>query len=124
MHPLPYTIGLEQTVDVAIEMLREHGIRHLPVCRGGVLCGVLSDRDVEFALRVDHAEPKDLLVKDCYTADPYVVEPATPLVSVAAHMASERIGCALVAEHGRVVGIFTTVDACGVLASLLSSQNG
>ncbi len=122
MHPFPHTIGVDQPLRVALDMLLEHEIRHLPVCERGKLCGILSDRDIEFALRVDKAEPTEILVKDCYTPNPYAVTSQTPVGEVARRMAYEHIGCALVVHDEHVIGIFTTVDACRVLAEVLSGQ--
>jgi len=41
-----HTIGQEQTLDVAHTVMRQHGIRHLPVLEGGKLVGLLSQRDL------------------------------------------------------------------------------
>jgi len=122
MHPLPHTIGINQTIARAQEMLREHQIRHLPVCDRGRLCGVLSDRDIEFALRVDRRPPEELRVNDCFTPDPLAVEGNASLESVARTMATQRIGCVVITENERVKGIFTTVDACRVLGEVLSAK--
>jgi acetoin utilization protein AcuB len=37
-------------------------------------------------------------------------------------MSQRKIGSAVVTDHGHVVGIFTTVDACGALAELLGTR--
>ena len=36
----------DDTVDLALELMEEHHIRHLPVLHGGTLVGVISIRDV------------------------------------------------------------------------------
>jgi acetoin utilization protein AcuB len=46
MTPTPHTIGQEQTLQVAHDVMREHGVRHLPVLEGGKLVGLLSQRDL------------------------------------------------------------------------------
>ena len=38
MTTFPHSIGVDQTLQVAKEMLREHGVRHLPVQRGEESC--------------------------------------------------------------------------------------
>jgi len=120
MHPFPHTVGADQNLATAKEMFREYGIRHLPVCKGGGLCGVLSERDVDFALRTEKAPAEALFVKDFCAPDPYAVATTTPTHEVARRMAHSRIGSAIIVEKGRVVGIFTTVDACRALAEALS----
>ena len=51
--------------------------------------------------------------------EPYIVEPGTKLDKVAEQMAKDKIGCALVAERGKLIGIYTSVDACRDLAKYL-----
>ena len=122
MHPFPHTINLRASLAVALEMLKEHNVRHLPVKEGNTLMGILTDRDINFALRVDHKEANELTVRDAYTSDPFVVQPNEAVSTVAARMAHDHLGCALVAEHGNLLGIFTTVDACRTLAELLKGS--
>lgn len=119
MTKAPHTIGLDQNSKLAQEMMRKHGIRHLPVQEGGRLVGVVTHRDIQFALALLKPENDVLELQDVYTPEPYVVEPATSIREVVMRMAEERLGCALIAEHQKVEGIFTTVDACRVLAQLL-----
>ena len=119
MTPSPHSIGAEQQLSKARKMMQELNVRHLPVRAGGQLVGILSDRDIEFALRVDAASAERLTVHDACTADVYVVEPGSFVADIASRMARERIGCAVVEHQGKLLGIFTTTDACRVLASAL-----
>ena len=103
--------------------MREHNIRHLPVKGNGKLVGILTERDIDFALRVDGKTPAEMYVKDAYIPDPFVTAPETPVANVAARMAHDHIGCALVVDNERLVGIFTTVDACRVLSEVLRGSS-
>lgn len=122
MHPSPFTISPAQSLEAAKQRMAEHGIRHLPVQDGGKLVGVLSDRDLYFALAVDRKTADELTVRDACTAEPYIVPPSTPVYEVARRMAHEQLGCALVAENDHVVGIFTTVDAARLLGEMLLGE--
>lgn len=122
MHPFPHTVGVDQSLETARQMMQEHGVRHLPVQSGGELVGVISERDINFARAVDQKSAQEEKVADAFTEEAYVVTPDTPVHEVARRMAHEHLGCALVAQGGTVVGIFTTVDACSVLAELLSGE--
>ena len=121
MHPFPHSIGVDQTLRTAKDMLQEYGVRHLPVQKGGQLLGIVSDRDINFALATDRATPDELIVSDVFTEEPFIVEPGAKVAHVAGRMAQDRLGCALVVEAGKLVGIFTTVDACRVLSKVLSN---
>ena len=50
MTPFPYSIDIERPVSAARALMREHGVRHLPVTDDGALAGVVSDRDLGLAV--------------------------------------------------------------------------
>ena len=122
MHPFPHSVGVAQKLKTAKEMLAEYNIRHLPVQKGGELIGIISENDILFAQAVEQAKGDELTVADAFTEEPYVVEPTASVASVARRMADDHIGCALIAEKGRLVGIFTTVDACRTLHHCLAGS--
>lgn len=111
----PHSIGVDQPIGKAKEMMLKHGFRHLPVQDGGRLVGVISERDVRFAETI----APTLNIEEIITPEPYIVEPGTKLDKVAEQMAKDKIGCALVAERGKLIGIYTSVDACRDLAKYL-----
>lgn len=115
-----HTIGSSLTLADAARMMKKHQIRHLPVLDGGALVGLVSDRDVQVISSMSELDPTCILVEDAMSQAPWTVEPTTPLVEVAAHMAETKVGSAVVMDHDKVVGVFTTVDGMRVLADLLS----
>lgn len=121
MTPSPITVGRDQSLEVAHEMMRKNHIRHLPVLDGGALVGVVTERDLRLVESMTGAAPSTTLVEDAMTADPYVVTAGTPLREVAETMVEHKYGCAVVMERGSVAGIFTTIDA---LRALLDFEHG
>jgi CBS domain-containing protein len=121
MTPFPYSVDAEAPIDAAIEFMRTHKIRHLPVTTKGALTSIVSDRDIKLVLGPDFAYPssRELKVRDAMVKDCYVVDLATPLAAVLRHMASERIGSALVTRRGKLAGVFTANDACRAFADYL-----
>ena len=118
MTAMPHTIGRSISMEKALELMRTHQIRHLPVQEGGKLVGVLTDRDIKFAS--SFATDGSLKVEDIMTPEPYTVKPQTPLDSVVLEMAEHKYGCAIIVqENGKVVGIFTAVDGLRVLSEVL-----
>lgn len=113
----PLTIGRDQTLEVAHEFMRNERIRHLPVLERGRLVGVLSQRDLYFLETIAGVDMKSDRVEDAMSTDIYVVSPDTPLSTVASTMAKRKLGCAVVVDRGRVVGIFTATDGLRVLAA-------
>jgi len=119
MSPFPYSIAAGASLAEARWMLSAHGIRHLPVLDGENLVGVLSSRDIDRAMRSSPDDDGAPTVGQACSSPAYTVELETPLDNVLLHMVAERIGSALVVRGDKVVGIFTTTDACRLFAEML-----
>lgn len=121
MTPFPHSVAEQESLEDARRLMAEHRIHHLPVVDDQRLVGVLTTRDL------DHAEATAVLagegerrrIGEIYCSPAYAVELEEPLDNVLVHMASERIGSAVVLRQGKVVGIFTTTDACRLFAEYL-----
>ena len=89
------------------------------------LIGVISERDVRSGANrsLDEDDPaSEPRVKEVCDARAYVVALNTPLDQVLLHMARTHTGAALVTKEDRLVGIFTTTDACRAYGELLRSM--
>jgi acetoin utilization protein AcuB len=117
-----HTIGAEQTLAHAHATLRELGVRHLPVLRGGQLVGMLTERDLALVETLKDVDPQLILVEDAMSQGVYSVSPAAKLDEVVSEMAEHKYGSAVVLDNGKVVGIFTTVDVCRALSELLHGR--
>lgn len=114
MTPFPYSVGLDASFDKASELMGHHNVRHLPVTKDNQVVGVITDRDMTSAMHV-RSQSNDsggLSVSDLYIADPYIVSVDEPLDNVLLTMAERHIGSAIVTKAGKLVGMFTAVDAC------------
>jgi acetoin utilization protein AcuB len=119
MTPFPYSVAAEAPIEQAVEFMREHKIRHLPVTTKGVLTSVVTDRDIKLVLGPDFAYPRDLKVRDAIVKDCYIVDLATPLADVLRHMSENRIGSAVVTRRGKLAGVFPPTPACRAFADYL-----
>ena len=130
MTPFPHVVHIDDSVLTARTLMVEHELRHLPVKDGDRLVGILTDRDLKRALDPDLGLPpkEQLFVRDVYVPDAFVVDSTHPLDDVLDKMAAQHIGSVLVTKKGRLVGIFTTMDACRMfcehLRSLFPSRAG
>lgn len=122
MTPSPHSIGRDQTLSAAHKVMREHRCRHLPVLHGGKLVGIISERDLHLVETLKDVDPEEVTVEDAMLTQVYSVSPDTPLDEAASEMAGKKYGSAVVIQNGKVVGIFTTVDACRALAELLKTR--
>jgi acetoin utilization protein AcuB len=121
------TITPDQSLRMAKERLRKHGIRRLPVVRDGKLVGIVTDRDVRQAWASPAASlsTHELLylfdrvtVEEVMTPHPLTVTPETPLLEAARLLHDRRIGGLPVVEGGAVVGIITETDLLGAFIEM------
>ncbi len=122
MTPSPMTIGPEQTVSEAIEILNTHKFRHIPVVDdNNVLLGMLTDRDLRSATLSTVARSKErqnveqkvknTLVSVVMSEDCLSLNRLSTLDRALLLLQSENIGALPVLNDSRqVVGIFSAMD--------------
>jgi acetoin utilization protein AcuB len=115
----PLTVDAKLDPKEAQKIMIERNFRHLPVVEEGRVVGVVSDRDILLAQVTNHGLEGELHVGDLCSLAPYIVAPGTALAEVLDTMVQKHIGSTLVAEEGRLVGIYTATDACRDLARSL-----
>jgi len=120
MTPCPHTIAPGATIAKAHEVMRAHGIRHLPVLDRGRLLGIVSQRDLAIIESLPGVVPTEVPVEDAMATDVYKVSPDAPLRHAAEEMADRKLGSAVIMEGDQVVGIFTTIDALQALTQVMS----
>lgn len=126
MTPKPKTLGRNDVLSIADQVMEMDRIRHLPVLdEAGKLAGILSQRDLYFNALVralgygSFAKEKmlgGLRVKECMTEDVRVIAPGAAVSEAAALLVEHKIGCLPVVENGRLVGILTETDVVASLA--------
>jgi acetoin utilization protein AcuB len=104
----------------AMDLLKEHEIRHLPVLKDGEkLVGIVSERDIKQAspssataleIREIYYLLDKIKVKQIMTRRPYSVSSATPIEEAALILREKKIGCLPVVDDGKLVGIITETD--------------
>ena len=128
------SIDVNDSMRDAIKLLKEHGIRMLPVMKKGKLVGIVTDRDLKKASASDATtlEGHELLyllekieVKDIMTKDPITVPPDYTAEETAQVLLENKIsGAPVVDDNGQVVGVITQTDLFRVLISLTGVGNG
>jgi acetoin utilization protein AcuB len=122
------TIDIDDSMQDAIKLLKQHNISILPVMKKGNLIGVVTDRDVKRASASDATtlEVHELLyilstmkVKQIMTDDPITVPIDYTVEEAAEILLKNKIsGAPVVDKEGKVVGIITKADIFRVLVSL------
>jgi CBS domain-containing protein len=121
MTPFPHSIGEDESIGAAIEMMDTHDIRHLPVTRGHDIVGIISDTDLQVARALWGERPEDATTRIglICTRMPYTVDLSEPLDRVVLEMAERQVGSVVVLKEERLAGILTTTDVCRLLAEYL-----
>ncbi|MEM7542245.1 MAG: CBS domain-containing protein [Pseudomonadota bacterium] len=121
MTPFPHSVDRKATISEAQIFMLKHWIRHLPVTDGTELVGLVTDRDIKLMQSLPRAADDDLLqVHDICVEDIYTADISESLCKVLETMVKRHIGCALVTKADKLVGIFTSTDACERFADYLA----
>lgn len=114
------SLGVEDHLDLAEDVMRLGRVRHMPVIEGKRLVGIVSQRDLLSAslskmLDFDSAQRRTFMravqVSEAMTRDVVTVSPETPIREVARLMIRHKIGCVPVVRDGdEPVGLVTEVD--------------
>jgi len=126
------TIDISEAVTAADMLMRGRHIRHLVVTKDGKAIGILSDRDVMRAMRVDVQDfhsvrvreqrfEGDIRVGDVMGWPVKTVDEGASLTQIVDEMLRDKISSFLVTRAGEgVVGIVTSEDLLQVLKRILS----
>ena len=83
MTPSPYTIGSDQPLSAAHQIMHRHDIRHLPVLRAGRIVGVVSLRDLHLMETLPGVHADELSVGSNVVFPGTVAVITTPLATSA-----------------------------------------
>jgi acetoin utilization protein AcuB len=114
----PMAVNFNSSLEEAITVMAKNQIRHLPVIKGDQYLGILSDRDIKQALSYAGADARLIKAGDISDNHPFITGPEAKLSEVSARMANEKIGSVLILDNNKLVGIFTTTDACKALSEI------
>jgi acetoin utilization protein AcuB len=122
MTPFPHSVELAVDSQRALQVMQEHAIHHLPVTRNHVAYSLVSRDAISRESDLSGREPKDFSVADVCQRDPYLVDLNTLVDEVLEVMAERQLECVVATRGDRVAGVFTMVDVCRLLASVLRGE--
>ncbi len=114
-----HTIKESDSLQDAVQMIRKHKIRHLPVVNGNEIKGIISSSDINrltFGRLFDNQEGADeavlemLTIPQVMTHNVRTVQPDDTIKEVAEIFATEDFHSLPVVEDGSLKGIVTTTD--------------
>ena len=132
MTPNPFVVEPEDSLMRALEIIRLHGVRRLPVTVGGALVGLLTEGDLK------RAEPSTLTdteagfnrvmeetrVSRIMIQNPDTTTADAPLLEAAETLLNTKYGALPVVAGRRAVGILTDNDLIRALVDALREAKG
>ena len=121
------TLGRNDTLLLAKDIMNLGRIRHFPVVEDDELVGVVSQRDLyraslgtvmQYGEKAQRAFLESVVVKEIM-ADPISIGPDATVRDAARLMMEHKIGCLPVLEDDRLVGIVTETDMLQVVVDMV-----
>jgi acetoin utilization protein AcuB len=128
-------VAPDDSVEEAMKLLRQRGVRHLLVMKKNRLVGIISDRDVKRALDPRKTRKKlmaigglyyllePILVHEIMTPNPVTIGPDATAGHAGFIMVERRFGALPVVTNGRTIGIVTETDLLRYFASESMERN-
>lgn len=120
------TLGRNDTLLLAKDIMNLGRIRHFPVVEDDELVGVVSQRDLyraslgtvmQYGEKAQRAFLESVAVKEIMV-DPISIGPDATVQDAARLMMEHKIGCLPVLEDDRLVGIVTETDMLQVVVNM------
>lgn len=125
------SIDPAESVEVAARTMARYNIGALPVCKGGKLCGMLTDRDIVTRCLAANRQPGNTRVGQVMTEQVTAVSPDMQTGAAAHLMGRLQVRRLPVVENGKLCGMVslgdmavreeTVLDAGDVLADVSSN---
>jgi acetoin utilization protein AcuB len=128
-----FTVAPDDGIIDALTVMKENGIKHLPIVKGDRMKGIVSDRDIrEFtpsaATSLDVYELHYLLakmkVKDIMKTNIFTTSPDTPVEEAAMVLYDKQVGCLPVVEDSKLAGIISDRDIFRALVDITGCRHG
>ncbi|HXJ35533.1 MAG TPA: CBS domain-containing protein [Candidatus Eisenbacteria bacterium] len=123
------TLDVNDTLDLADDIMRLGRVRHFPILDAGKVAGVLSQRDLFRAassslLQLEYQTARHWLatvpVKAVMSTTIHAIGPDRPVRDAVDMLVEHKIGCLPVVENDTLVGLLSETDCLQYLSRLLA----
>jgi CBS domain-containing membrane protein len=120
-----FTVGRNDQLTIADDIMKMKRLRHLPVVEEGRLVGIVTQRDLfhaalstalNFGEKAQKEFLKTVVVKEVMTDEVLTIDPGADVKEAARLMIEHKIGCLPVVENGKLVGLVTETDLLRIVA--------
>lgn len=118
MTPRPITMHVEDTLESAWKLMRNHHIRHIPVTRSDrKLVGLVTHRNL--MINTQNINQLTLPVAEIMDSDVVTIDAEADLRQAITLLQEKKIGCLPVMRDGQLVGMLTSSDFLALAKRLL-----
>lgn len=127
------TVSADASIMDAVKVMKENGVKHLPVMKGDKIKGLVSDSDVRnftpsAATSLDMYELHYLLQKtkvgNIMKTSVLTTTPDTPIEEAAMVLYDRKVGCLPALENDKLVGIISDRDIFRALIDITGARHG
>lgn len=104
------TINSEDTVQRAAQMMKEHNVGSVPVCREENVVGIITDRDIALRSVAQAQNMNQQKVKDIMSSNPVIGSPSMDVHKAANLMSERQIRRLPIVENNKLAGIVSLGD--------------
>jgi len=128
-----FSVSPDDYLSDALSLMKEKGIKHIPVVKGGKLKGIISDRDIKEyspskATSLDIYELHYILaktkIKEMMTTGVITTTSDAPVEEAAMIMLDRGIGCLPVLDTDNLTGIISDKDIFRALVDITGVRHG
>jgi len=121
------TLGRNDTLDIAQDIMTQERIRHFPVVEEGQLVGVVSQRDlfhaslgsvIKYGEKAQRAFLGTIRVKEVMNKPLTTISPDASIKEAARLMVEKKIGCLPVVDAEKLLGLVTETDILREVAEM------
>jgi CBS domain-containing protein len=116
----PIFLGPEARIEEAWKIMHDQRVRHVPVCKGSKLVGLVTQKDL--LVNAQSSAILTLPVAEVMVFNVKTITEETDITSAAQMMVNEKISCLPVVNGDELTGILTESDFLNLLINLLQRE--
>lgn len=103
-------VSVADTVERAAQLMSQYDIGSVPVCDGGKVVGIVTDRDITLRSVAKGTEYKNQSVRDIMSSNPVFCSPEQDAQDAVRIMSERQIRRLPIVENGNLVGMIALGD--------------
>lgn len=113
------TINKEASVQEALDLMKKHSIRHLPVVKNNksAMVGLVTESNLRQFFFLSMVEK--IAVQDAMTVNPITTNPDADIELAGSLIYRHKIGCLPVLDNKKLVGIITVTDILAAFIEMM-----